>query len=61
MTNVHLKPNIEPITDFQKRRIRWAIDNSEEEESAWWKIVRKAGLRDITRSTKELLHEICRM
>lgn len=47
MTNVYLKSNIETIIDFQKRRIRWAIDNSEAEESAWWKIARKAGIRDI--------------
>ncbi|WP_186321170.1 hypothetical protein [Lysinibacillus fusiformis] len=36
----------ESVTDFQKRRINWSVKHLKDEELEFWKIVRKAGIRE---------------
>lgn len=36
----------ESVQDFQKRRIKWAVKELEDEEIDVWKIMRKAGIRE---------------
>lgn len=36
----------ESVLDFQKKRIKWSVDQLKDEELANWKIMRKAGIRD---------------
>lgn len=36
----------ESVTDFQKRRINWSVEQFSDEELKFWKIVRKAGIRE---------------
>jgi len=36
----------ESVTDFQRKRIIWAVEQLKDEELEFWKIVRKAGIRE---------------
>lgn len=49
LTKDYLQKHMESVEDFQKRRIKWAIDELEKEgeEVKEWKIMRKAGIKNI--------------
>lgn len=52
-TKSYLEEVIESTEDFQIRRIKWAIEKlkDEGEHLKWWKVVKKAGLREETAGT----------
>ena len=41
-----IKSVTESVSDFQKRRIEWSVNQLKDEELTIWKIRRKAGIRD---------------
>jgi hypothetical protein len=46
LTIAYINTVKESVTDFQKRRIKWAVKDLEDEEIEVWKIIRKAGIRE---------------
>lgn len=46
LTNAYLSSKVETVQDFQKRRIKWAIETSDEPDLSWWKVAKRAGIRD---------------
>lgn len=49
LTKKYLLEHIEDVDNFQKRRVKWAINELEKEgeEVMEWKVMRKAGIKDI--------------
>jgi hypothetical protein len=45
-TKAYIDSVKESVTDFQKRRINWSVKHLRDEELEFWKIVRKAGIRE---------------
>lgn len=46
LTNKYLSSKVETVRDFQKRRIKWAIERSDEPDLSWWKVAKRAGIRE---------------
>lgn len=46
LTMAYIESVKESVTDFQKRRINWSVKQLRDEELEFWKIVRKAGIRE---------------
>lgn len=46
LTNAYLNSEVETVKDFQKRRIKWAIERSDEPDLSWWKVAKRAGIRE---------------
>lgn len=46
LTYAYLSSKVETVQDFQKRRIKWAIETSEADDIVWWKVAKRAGIRD---------------
>jgi len=46
LTMAYIESVKESVTDFQKRRINWSVKQLRDEELDFWKIVRKAGIRE---------------
>ena len=46
LTNAYLSSKVETVQDFQKRRIKWATETSDEPDISWWKVAKRAGIRD---------------
>ncbi|MGD2199963.1 TnsD family transposase [Lysinibacillus fusiformis] len=45
-TKAYIDSVKESVTDFQKRRINWSVKHLRDEELEFWKIVRKAGIKE---------------
>lgn len=60
LTKTYLQNHIENVENFQKRRIKWAINGLEKEgeEVKEWKVLRKAGIRNINGETKPYLDDL---
>lgn len=61
LTKIYLQNHIENVESFQKRRIKWAIDELEKEgeEVKAWKVMRKAGIKNLqNRHIKHYLNQL---
>lgn len=54
LTHAYLSSKVETVQDFQKRRIKWAIETSEADDIVWWKIAKKAGIGENSKRVNDL-------